>query len=95
MAVPALGASCRLSVALFPPPLYLELDPCAGPRSGPSSPPAVVARRWPAGAAVRVSGQRLAGCGAVGSPRARCLRPPSRGRWRALLRDAVPWGGRG
>ena len=51
-----------------PAPLYLEPDPRAGPRWGPSSP-----RRssrgagWP-GAALRVSGQRLAGCGAVGSP---------------------------
>ena len=32
-----------------PAPLYLEPDPRAGPRWGPSSPPAVVARRWPAG----------------------------------------------
>ena len=33
----------------FPAPLYLEPDPRAGPRWGPLSPPAVVARRWPAG----------------------------------------------
>ena len=32
-----------------PAPLYLEPDPRAGPRWGPSSPLAVVARRWPAG----------------------------------------------
>ena len=33
----------------FPTPLYLESDPRAGPRWGNSSPPAVVARGWPAG----------------------------------------------
>ena len=33
----------------FPAPLYLELDPRAGPRWGPFIPLAVVARRWPAG----------------------------------------------
>ena len=32
-----------------PAPLYLEPDPRAGPRWGPSSPQAVVARRWPTG----------------------------------------------
>ena len=32
-----------------PAPLYLEPDPRAGPRWGRLSPPAVVARRWPAG----------------------------------------------
>ena len=32
-----------------PAPLYLESDPRAGPRWGPSFPLAVVARRWPAG----------------------------------------------
>ena len=47
------------------------------------------------GVAMRVSGQWLAVCGAAGSPRARCLRTPSRGRWRALVRRAIPWGGRG
>ena len=31
-----------------PAPLYLEPDPCAGPRWGPLSPLAVVVRRWPA-----------------------------------------------
>ena len=56
--------------------LYPESDPRAGPRRGPSSPPAVVARRWQAGGAVRVSGQRLAGCGAIGPP-PRSLSPPS------------------
>ena len=72
-----------------PAPLYLEPDPRAGPRWGPSSP-------WPSsrgagrpGAAVRVSGQQLAGCGVS-------LSPPSVP-WEvgALLRHAVPWGGRG
>ena len=59
-----------------PAPLYLEPDPRAGPHWGPSSP-----RPWSRGAgrpgaAVRVSGQRLAGCGAAGSP-PRSLSPPS------------------
>ena len=59
-----------------PAPLYPELDPRAGPRWGPSSPrPLSRGARWP-GAAVRVSGQRLAGCGAAGSP-PRSLSPPS------------------
>ena len=47
-----------------PAPLYLESDPRAGPRWDPSSPPPL----GRPGAAVRVSGQRLAGCGAVGFP---------------------------
>ena len=77
-----------------PAPLYLEPDPCAGPRWGPLSPPPSPRGAGRPGAAVRVSSQRLAGCGAVAPP-ARCLRPPSRGSWRALLRHAVSWGGRG
>ena len=56
--------------------LYLELDPRAGPRWGPSSPPLSPRGAGRPGAAVRVSGQRLAGCGAVGSP-PRSLSPPS------------------
>ena len=56
--------------------LYLEPDPRAGPRWGPSSPrPSSRGAGWP-GAAVRVSGQRLAGCGAAGFPQ-RSLSPPS------------------
>ena len=59
-----------------PAPLYLEPDPRAGPRWGPLfPPPSPRGAGWP-GAAVRVSGQRLAGCGAVGSP-PRSLPPPS------------------
>ena len=59
-----------------PAPLYLEPDPRAGPRWGPSSTlPSSRGARGP-GAAVRVSGQRLAGCGAAGSP-PRLLSPPS------------------
>ena len=59
-----------------PAPLYLEPDPHAGPHWGPSStqPSSRGARR--PGAAVRVSGQRLAGCGAAGSP-PRSLSQPS------------------
>ena len=59
-----------------PAPLYLESDPRAGPRSGPSSPPPSSRGAGRPGAAVRVSGQRLAGCGAVGSP-PRSLSTPS------------------
>ena len=51
-----------------PTPLYLEPDPRAGPRWGPLSPPPSSRGAGWLGAAVRVSGQRLAGCGAVGSP---------------------------
>ena len=51
-----------------PAPLSLESDPRAGPRWGPSSPPPSSRGAGRPGAAVRVSGQRLAGCGAVGSP---------------------------
>ena len=59
-----------------PAPLYLEPDPRAGPRWGPSSfRPLSRGAGWP-GAAVRVSGQWLAGCGAAGSP-PRSLSPPS------------------
>ena len=59
-----------------PSPLYLEPDPGAGPRCGPSSPPPSSRGAGRPGAAVRISGQRLAGCGAVGSP-PRSLSPPS------------------
>ena len=51
-----------------PAPLYLEPDPSAGPRWGPSSPRPSSRGAGQPGAAVRVSGQRLAGCGAAGSP---------------------------
>ena len=59
-----------------PAPLYLEPDPRAGPRWGPSSPRPSSRGAGRPGAAVRVSGQRLAGCGAAGSP-PRSLSPPS------------------
>ena len=59
-----------------PAPLYPEPDPRAGPRRGPVSPPPPPSGAGRPGAAVRVSGQRLAGCGAVGSP-PRSLSPPS------------------
>ena len=51
-------------------------DPRAGPRWSPSFPPPSSCGAGRPGAAVRVSGQRLAGCGAVGSP-PRSLSPPS------------------
>ena len=59
-----------------PAPLYLEPDPRAGPRWGPSSPQSLSRCAGRPGAAVRVSGQWLAGCGAAGSP-PRSLSPPS------------------
>ena len=59
-----------------PAPLYLEPDPRAGPRWGPSSPRPSSRGAGRPGAAPRVSGQRLAGCGAAGSP-PRSLSPPS------------------
>ena len=59
-----------------PAPLYLEPDPRAGPRWGPSSPRPSSRGAGRPGAAVRVSGQQLAGCGAAGFP-PRSLSPPS------------------
>ena len=59
-----------------PAPLYLEPDPRAGPRWGPPTPRPSSRGAGRPGAAVRVSGQRLAGCGAAGSP-PRSLSPPS------------------
>ena len=50
-----------------PVPLYLEPDPRAGPRWGPSSHRPLSRRAGRPGAAVRVSSQWLAGCGAAGS----------------------------
>ena len=50
-----------------PAPLYLEPDPRAGPRWGPSSPRPLSRGAGRPGAAVRVSGQCLAGCRAAGS----------------------------
>ena len=59
-----------------PAPLYLESDPRAGPRWGPWYSPLSSRGAGRLGAAVRVSGQRLACCGAVGSL-LRSLSPPS------------------
>ena len=59
-----------------PAPLYLEPDPRAGPRWGPSSPRPLSRGAGRPRAAVRVSGQWLAGCRAAGSP-PRSLSPPS------------------
>ena len=70
--------------------------PSCRPSLGSPAPPAVAARcrlaggggegQCVLGAVVRVSGQRLAGCG-------RCPRPPSQWRWRAPLCRTVRWGG--
>ena len=59
---PSAGGSRPFSV-----PLYLEPDPRAGPRWGPSSPRPLSRGAARPGAAVRVSGQWLVGCGAAGS----------------------------
>ena len=59
-----------------PAPHYLEPDPRAGPPWGPLSPPPSPRGAGRPGAAVRVSGQQLAVCRAVGSP-PRLLPPPS------------------
>ena len=60
-----------------PAPLYLvRAGHWCRPLPGSPAPPAVVARRRLLGAPLRVSGQRLVGCGAVGSP-PRSLSPPS------------------
>ena len=77
MALPAPAASHRPSGSHpSPAPLHLEPDPRAGLRLGPSSPLPSSRGAGRPGAAVRVSGQRLAGCGAAGSP-PRSLSPPS------------------
>ena len=60
----------------LPPPPSTESRILTQSLSGAPHPPAVVARRWPAGVAVRVSGQWLAGCGAAGFP-PRLLSPHS------------------
>ena len=59
------GPAIGWGVASVPRPPLPRAGPSCRPSPGPLIPPAVVARRWPA---VRVSGQRLAGCGAAGSP---------------------------
>ena len=70
-----------------PAPLYLEPDPRAGPRWGPSSPRPLSRGAGRPGVAVRVSVQWLAGCGAAGSP-PRSLSPHS-------LSCVVPYRGGG
>ena len=70
------GPAVGWGVALFPRPPLPRVGPSCRPSLKPLVPHAVVARPWPARAAVRVRGQRLAGCGAVGSP-PRSLSPPS------------------
>ena len=59
-----------------PAPLYLELEPRARPRWGPSSLRPLSRGAGRPGAAVKVSGQWLAGCRAAGPP-PRSLSPPS------------------
>ena len=76
-----------------PAPLYLEPDPRGGSRWGPLSPPPSPRGAGLPGAAVRLSGQRCRLRGSRFPPF--CLPLPSRRRWRALLRHAVSWGGRG
>ena len=64
------GQAVSWGVALFPRPPPLARDPRAGPRWGPLLPPLLSRGAGWLGAAVRVSGQRLVGCGAVGFPSA-------------------------
>ena len=71
------GPAIGLGVAPFPRPPLPRAGPSCRPSLGPLIPPTVVARRWPpGGGGVWVSGKRLAGCGAAGSP-PRSLSPPS------------------
>ena len=74
-----------------PAPLYLEPDPRAGPRWGPSSPRPSSRGAGRPGAAMWVSGQRLVGCGAASCP-PRSLSPPFLPR-EVARSHAVPWGG--
>ena len=70
------GGGMAVLASPSPAPLYLEPDPRAGPRWGPSSPRPLSRGAGRPGVAVRVSGQWLAGCGAAGSP-PRSLSPHS------------------
>ena len=80
-----------------PAPLYLaRAKPSCRPSLGSPAPSAVAARRWPAGGGREGQPSAVSGLqGKWAPPGARCLRPPSHGRWRALLRHTVSWGGRG
>ena len=89
------GPAIGRGVAPFPRPPLPRAGFSRRPSLGPLIPRPLSRGAGRPGVAVRVSGQWLAGCGAAGSPRARCFRTPSRGRWHAILRRAVPWGGRG
>ena len=62
------GPAIGWGVKPFPALLYLEPDPRAGPRWGPSSRRPSSRGAGRPGAAVRVSGQQSPGCGAAGSP---------------------------
>ena len=89
MAVLAPGASHRPGGRALPPPPSTENRILAQALSGAPHPPAVVARRWPAGGGREGSGQWLAGCGAAGFP-PRLLSPHS------LPREVArrfPWAG--
>ena len=77
------GPAIGWGVAPFPHPPLPRAGPSCRPSLGPSSPPPSSRGAGRPGAAVRVSGQRLAGCGAVGSP-PRSLSPPS------LPREVAP-----
>ena len=79
---PAIGQGGRA----LPPPPSTESRILTQSLSGAPHPPAVAARRWPAGGGRE--GQRSVVSGLRGSgfsPRACCLRIPSRGRWRAAF----------
>ena len=70
------GQPSAWGVALFPRPPLPRAGPSCRPSLGPLVPPPSSRGAGRPGAAGRVGGQRLAGCGAVGSP-LRSLSPPS------------------
>ena len=79
-----------------PAPLYLEPDPPAGLRWGPSSPLPSSRGAGRPGAAVRVSSQQLAGCRGSRFPPALVVSalPPAGGGARSFV-TPYHWGGRG
>ena len=96
MAVLAPGASCRPGGRALPPPPSTESRILGQALAGAPHPPAVVARAGRPGAAVRVSGQWLAGRGAAGSlPRSLSPHPLPREVARPLASCCTVGGGVG
>ena len=82
------GPAIRQGGSALPPPPSTESQILTESLSGAPHPPAVVARRWPAGGGRE--GQWLAGCGAAGFP-ARLLSPHSLPR---EVAPRFPWAGK-